>query len=245
LAFLVAASPDVARGAIQQFQTAEIPLTRTDWNLPLTFNKFSPSAGTLQQVVVTVSYNFQSTYDLTFIGTTPTTITGLTYDGHMALNVVNASKSIDITFPQVGQFPSFIGQASATGTVADGTISSSRQVTGTVSMTLTPSDFATPSDFYNFFVGAGTVSLPVLAHAGSFYIATPGNGIAHMRTMASASVQLAFVFIPEPTAATLLASGGGLIAIAGFGRRRGRSPMGPREEGAEPGHEAPDPATAG
>jgi hypothetical protein len=217
--------PVISTGSVRagfETQTFTINPTLVGWSQSATFNQFNPAAGTLTQVTLSVAYTFSSTLQAIFTVPNTTTITVTTFDANMTLMAAGANTSLNIVLPAQGNFPSFIGQITETGTNASEPPSVVKTQTGTSALTLTPTNFS-GNGFRNLFVGSGSFLLPMTANASGQFTTSTGNGAGPWSTVAGATITLTYFFtpngVPEPPAFVLLALGGGGMVLVRWRRR--------------------------
>ena len=243
-------------------QTRSIPMTPTDWGAgtggitdPGAFTQFDPSLGTLVAVELTLTTTIRNDFELVFAPTPiPTTLylaTTATTDPSVLANPILVQQLTDgptVTVLGPDDATQLFGGPGATlpvdvvtKTASSGTFSSLLPVNdpnfippsiATLSFTNTL-DASNEASLIPQFIGMGLVDIPVSSVANSSFYSSSGNGGGFVRTSASATVTVQYLYtpsiIPEPSGLILLGLGAGLgLLAAGRTRRAARPAEGDR-----------------
>ncbi len=219
VAISMATVPIKAFADVTAIQSITVPLTATNFgvngapNDPLVFNQFDPTLGTLQQVNVTMQYDFNQQISMTFAN--PATITVTAGNNLIALERPDTTSIFSATPPT---FSETVTYGFAPGeTTFPHTLNFGPQNNH---VSLSPVALTSGSDLAAF-TGPGTIALPLIASAVSSFSSTSGNGTGSSTTMAGATVTVQYVYsptnaVPEPSSMILLGLGGGGLM---WGRR--------------------------
>ena len=166
-------------------------MTQTDWSKNLTFNQFNSGLGTLQNIVLNVSYNAQQSATMTF--TTPSTIT--------------LTSSLFMSVDGLGQsFPDQVYQK--TSNVLGLYNAGSNNLTASMSRTLFMVDG---------FIGNGIINLPAYTVTNSTFYSTSANGGSSILTYEGVNAQLVYqyvpVVVPEPSSCLLIIGGISILSL--------------------------------
>ncbi len=236
-------------------QTASIPMTPTNWGPgtfgntdPLNFQRFDPSLGTLTGVEITLSLTirndfllvFPSTPTLTtlYVATTQTSDPSVLANPSLVRQLTDGPTETlmapDRTTPIFGGSATTLPVDVVSLTEPSGTWSSLLPVTdphfiapSIVNLSLTRTLDASTASLLAEFIGKGRIDLGDTAVANSSFYSDSGNGGGIVRTSASATVTIQYVYtatvgpqsIPEPSSLVLLGLGTGLVFLAARRRR--------------------------
>jgi hypothetical protein len=186
------ATTAAAQTTQQQCFTATVPLQSTNWNTTMTFPKFDPALGTLQQIDFTLSGNVQGTARAESLDASPTVVT-TNFQAQITLTRPDMSVIV-VTIPIATFMDSF--------TAFDGTIdfggtsgATHANITANASNTATsPPPITDLALFTGLPNNPGTISLPVLA-AGTSNASGSGNVITQFTTMADASCTVCYTYV--------------------------------------------------
>lgn len=190
-AFAALATIATAQTTLQQCFTASIPLQSTNWAQSMTFSKFDPALGTLQQIDVTLS------------GTVVTTIRVESLDGLPSSVTTNVQAALTLTRPDMSVLVVTIPVASFsdTFTAFDGLLdfggtsgATHPNVSGSASNSVTsPPPLSDLALFTGLPGNPGTISLPVNA-VGTFSGTGSANLVLNPTTQADAQCTVCYTY---------------------------------------------------
>jgi hypothetical protein len=180
--------------------TDTYPPSTTEWSHNFILQQFNPALGSLQSVYVLASENVNITGTVQNLSTGPQSFT------------FRAGSLLTVTLPGTLGFlqPSPLASSSAYnlpsgGTAPYGPVNASDSVNYT---------YTAPADM-NWFVGAGTFTLPGATQTQELIGGGGGNILALLNTVAGATVQVQYTYVPvpEPGSFVLLALGGAVMLL--------------------------------